>query len=561
MSNKLFIGHEGSDNRNVLLDRDDLITHAVVVGRTGSGKTGLIHVIVEEAVMQGASAIILDPKGDLTNLMLSFPGLTPQEFAPWVPSGKSATEESEKWRSGLQSSGLGSDNVAEWHNAATFRVFTPGFAKSGQAINLLPRFEAPEIMDTSARERASQIVITILNAIGIDSDPLTDPRNVYLTELLLTSWKNGEALPLEKWAGLIVDPPKALHDFDGIAVDDLFPRKDRLKVASAIVGFRRQAARWLEGPSLNPENLLMVGEDGRPQVSIFTLRHLSADDRQLFVSMFLSGLVDWMYKAPASGRLRALCVLDEAAGYLPPKPYNPPTKQPIMTLLSQGRAQGLGMLIGTQNPNDIDYKALSNVGTWFLGGLRDRDMKRDLEIELKDRGIEASELLGLPERTFFALTKGGITHNLRVRWSLSYLRGPISLTSLEKFTQPVSSISNTSQGSKPKKTLWGNVRLNFDLYDKDSKNLDVEITYSTDGGKNWKTATATPESVGLIGLPSSPSGRNHTFIWDTVADLGYKFVPQVSVCIRPSGSSGLIMPPTDVVNDSLEPEDTESFNF
>lgn len=557
----LFLGH--ANNEPLTIDRDDLTTHALVVGRTGSGKTGLVHVLIEEAVLQGASAVVLDPKGDLTNLMLAFPGMTPAEFAPWVPAGKDPREEAARWSEGLKNTGQTPLRVAEWRNAATFRVFTPGYARNGQGVNLLPSFDPPQCSEASMRESAAHIVTSILGAIGVEADPLTDPRSVYLTDLLLLSWRKGEALPLEGWPEKIVSPPAELETLDGIAINDLFPKRDRLKLASAIVGFRRQASRWLDGPSLNMDSFLLPGPDGRPRVTIFTLRHLDQEDRMLFTSMFLSSLVDWMFKAPASGRLRALCVLDEAAGYLPPHPLNPPTKRPICTLLAQGRAQGLGMLIGTQNPNDLDYKALSNVGTWFLGGLRDRDLKRDLDNELRERGVEAASLLKLPERTFMALTKDGQALPLKVRWTLSYLRGPIDISELDRLVAPTSVIEHqpaeaprykVGAPAKKGRILYGYVELSYDLTDAGSLPQDMDIKYSTDNGVTWHECTPAPESEPTIGLASSPAGVPHKFLWDSVTDLGLNYVPNVMTWVRAVGRNGVILPGADVCNNCLEEE-------
>lgn len=558
MAESLFLGHAVDGNDKFIIDRDDLTTHAVVVGRTGSGKTGLIHVLVEEAVMAGASVIVLDPKGDLTNLSLAFPNLTPQEFAPWVPAGKDPVEESIKWKTGILASGQDLERIKLWKDAANLDIYTPGYTKTGRSINMFPGLEPPIGDDILIREIASNIITSTIGALGIDADPIIDPRCVYLTELLLWSWKRSKTLPMDKWPALIVNPPKGLEVFDGIKIEEFFPRRDRLKLASAIVGFRRQAARWLEGPAFKIEDFTMPGEDGRPRVTIFTLRHLNADDRQLFVSMFLSNMVSWMYKAPSSGRLRTLIVLDEASGYLPPQPFNPPTKKPICTLLSQGRAQGLGLVIGSQNPNDLDYKALSNVGTWFLGGLRDRDTKRDLDAILKERDIDNTELLTLPEKSFMALTKDGRGVAINVRWALSYLSGPMDVENLNKLNRKESLNFDTGSALDEHKALSGAVKIAFVLTSDESKVFEVEVMYSEDNGINWNKATET-ENLDNVQYIGGPNGVTNSFIWDSLQDIGYRTAKNIIVSVVVKGEGHILVPPFDVCNDPYTEEN--SFNY
>lgn len=553
--NELYLGTNIVEGNRVSLNRDDLTTHALVVGRTGSGKTGLVHVLIEEAVLAGASTVVIDPKGDLTNLLLSFPSLTPEEFAPWVPAGKSPVEEAKAWVEGLKASNQPLSRVMEWRTSAQFQVFTPGYV-GANGINLLPSLARPEVVDANTRQRAQHAVSTVLAAIGVDADPLTDARNVFLTELLMLFWSTKRSLPLEQWPGLLIDPPENLKSFDGISVDDFFPRKERMKLASAIVGFRRQAARWLDGPPMDLNGLLMPNSEGLPQVSIFTLRHLSDEDRALFTSMFLSSMVNWMFQAPASGRLRALCVLDEAAGYLPPAPRNPPTKRPLCTLLAQGRAQGLGVLLATQNPNDIDYKALNNVGTWFLGGLRDRDMKRDLEVELRDREVDVNALLRLPERSFMVLTKDRKSIPLRARWTLSYLRGPIEVEDIRKLA-PENGTPTSNHPvrleNKPNRNpvCYEVISANFMLIDQRSTPFSVTVTYSTDQGKTWKHCTPYEGANPTAEMESSPEGVWHKFEWDSIEDLGRRYYRGVLLHIQTPHNGGLTFPPFDVCNTRL----------
>lgn len=411
------------DGKKVEVPSEDFLTHGVVLGRTGSGKTGATVTLIEEAVMNGASAIVIDPKGDLTNLALAFPNLSAQEFTPWVEQGKDAAAEAARARNEL---GHLAQNVARWKASADVTIYAPGKTQGGgRSINLLPSF-APPVGNYTAqglRDRASGVVTSILSAIGRDDDPLTDPANVFLTDVLLAAWKKGKSLSLESWSESLSNPPAELEQVDGLSLDEFFPKKERMKVARAVIGFRRQASKWLEGEPLNIDKL--VGSS-KPKVSVFTLRHLDEGERQFFCSMLFGAIVGFMFKTSASDRLKLLVVLDEAKGFLPPHPYNPPTKKPICTLLAQGRAQGIGVVIGTQNPNDLDYKALTNVGTWLLGNLRERDCARDLGAILEARNVEPKAILTIPQRNFLLIKKDGSTNLFKTRWAYSYLRGPLN---------------------------------------------------------------------------------------------------------------------------------------
>lgn len=518
-----FLGRD-KENNQVSLNSDDLVTHAIIVGKSGSGKTSLLHVLVEEAAMNGVSSVVIDSKGDLTNLSLRFPELTSSEFEPWVPDGKDPKDEARYHIQGILDSGQNCSRVEDWYSSSEVSVYTPGLSGS-KSINLVPDLNLPK---TNIRNKAIHIVSTILSVIGNTSDPMVDPSYVFLTEMLLGVWKSNRNFPLEQWSGFIVNPPEYLQSIDGIHIDDFFPARDRMKLARALIGFRHQAAQWLEGSSIDMNSFL--NPSGLPKVSIFTLRHLNIDDRMFFTSMFLSSLVSWMYQAPASSKLKALCVLDEAAGYLPPHPYSPPTKRPLSTLLSQGRAQGLGIVIGTQNPNDLDYKALSNVGTWCIGSLRERDLQRDLDSELTDRGIDSNILLNLPPRNFLLLTKDGKTSEFKARWALSYLRGPIES---ERFLQKNS----------------GDITVEFDLLDRDSKPLDVAIRFSVDG-ELWQDATPV-ELKDLSNLETSPEGITYRYIWNSIADLGLNFVSGVRLAVHVIGYGTLDLAPIDVHNEII----------
>jgi hypothetical protein len=403
----------------ICLESSDLLTHGVILGRTGSGKTGLTVAMIEEATTEGANVVAFDPKGDLTNLALAL--TSQEEFAEWVEPGDTPEGAHKRHMKGLAVYGLGEQHVEWWRNKVNVKVYAPGKTYGGgTSVNIFPTFEPPR--QKATRDQAARSVATVLQALQEGDDPY-DPALIYLTEAVLVAWEANYALPLDYWAGLLTQPPEYLSEFGGMGIDDFFPKRRRTRLARTVIGFQHQADRWLAGESFDLHKF--VSQD-RPQVAVFSMRHLSVEDRLFFTSIMMQRLVEFMFETESSQKLKLLAVLDEARGYLPPHPKNPPTKNPICTILAQGRAQGLGMLIGTQNPMDLDYKALSNVGTWAIGRLRERDCARDLASELRDRNIAIEDLADLPQRRFLLLDKAGKHNILNVRWCYNFLRGPLS---------------------------------------------------------------------------------------------------------------------------------------
>ena len=427
----------------VLYDSRDLVTHAVCVGMTGSGKTGLCIGLIEEAAIDGVPVLAIDPKGDLGNLLLTFPGLTRSEFQPWVDEDEArragvsvedfAGEQAAAWARGLKASGQDGARVQRLRDAAAFTIFTPG-SRAGMPVSIVSSLAAPPAAQRQdpelLAERASGTALSALVLAGVDAAPRSREHSL-LASLLTISWQAGKDLDLAALIRQVQTPP-----FDRIGAVDLesfFPSKERFDLAMRLNGVLAAPAfeTWLEGEPLDPQALLYTA-DGRPRVSIFSIAHLGESERMFFVSLLLNQVVTWMRRQTGTASLRALLYMDEIAGYFPPV-ANPPSKPPLLTLLKQGRAVGLGVVLATQNPVDLDYKGLGNTGTWFLGRLQtERDKMRVLDgLEGASSGLDRSEadgiLSALKKRVF-------LMHNVHdtaptvfeTRWTLSYLRGPLS---------------------------------------------------------------------------------------------------------------------------------------
>ena len=447
----------------ILYKSKDLTTHAVIIGMTGSGKTGLGIGIIEEAAIDNIPVIAIDPKGDLGNLALTFPQLRGEDFLPWVNvheaanKGLSAEEyannQAELWRKGLSEWGQDEKRIERLRNAADVRIYTPG-GSAGLGVSLLRSFNAPSreiINDKDAyRDRVDITTNSLLSLLGFNADPFTSREYILISNIFEHTWSKGQNLDLPELISAIQKPP--MDKIGVMDVDSFYPSKDRFSLAMmlnsllASPGFKA----WLEGDPMDI-NRFMYDKDGRPTVSIFSITHLSDSERMFFVTMLLNEVLSWVRSQPGTGSLRAILYMDELFGYLPPI-ANPPSKAPLLTLLKQARAYGLGLVLSTQNPGDLDYKALSNAGTWFIGRLQtERDKERVLAglegaaaAGKFDRARTEQILAGLGQRIFYLHS----VHNdepviFSTRWVLSYLSGPLtrdqisSLTSAETVTEKV----------------------------------------------------------------------------------------------------------------------------
>ena len=449
----------------VLYDSRDLVTHAVCVGMTGSGKTGLCLGLIEEAAIDGVPVIAIDPKGDLGNLLLTFPRLSAEEFRPWVNEDDArragvsvdsfAAEQAKTWASGLQAWGQDGARVQRLRDAAEFTIFTPG-SRAGRPVSILSSFSAPAAAERDdaelLAERANGTATSALVLGGVDAPPRSREHSL-VAALLTHAWRTGADLDLAGLIRQVQTPP-----FDKVGVVDLesfFPAKDRFDLAMQLNGVLAAPGfeTWLEGEPLDPQGLFYSPE-GKPRVSIFSIAHLGDTERMFFVSLLMNQMVGWMRRQTGTTSLRAMLYMDEILGYFPPV-SNPPSKPPLLTLLKQGRAFGLGIVLATQNPVDLDYKGLANTGTWFLGRLQtERDKARMLDgLEGLSGGLDRAQtdrvLSALKKRVF-------LMHNVHdngptvfeTRWTLSYLRGPLSRDQIKSLT-PAARTGPAAAGGPP----------------------------------------------------------------------------------------------------------------
>jgi hypothetical protein len=429
-------------------DSRDLMTHAVCVGMTGSGKTGLCIDLLEEAALDNVPGILIDPKGDITNLLLTFPELRPEDFMPWINpddaqrKGMSvedfAAKTAQDWRNGLASWDEGPERIKMLKAAADFAIYTPG-SESGLPVSILSSFQAPKLdWDTESetlRDRIQGTVGALLGLCGIEADPVQSREHILLSTIFENAWRAGKDLDIAKLIMSVQKPPfRQVGVFD---VDTFYPEKERFGLAMALNNIIASPSfsTWLKGEPLDIQALLHTPA-GKPRHSIFYIAHLSDAERMFFVTILLEQVIGWMRSQPGTTSLRALLYMDEVFGFFPPI-GEPPSKRPMLTLLKQARAFGVGVVLTTQNPVDLDYKGLTNAGTWFIGKLQaERDKARLLDGlqsimvqagTLSDTKVLDKLISSLDSRVFLLHDinlKGPIVFN--TRWAMSYLRGPLT---------------------------------------------------------------------------------------------------------------------------------------
>jgi DNA helicase HerA-like ATPase len=445
---KLFyIGKEKIDEQNfapLVYKNKDLTTHAAIIGMTGSGKTGLGISLLEEAAIDNIPSIIIDPKGDMGNLLLTFPQLQGSDFEPWIEeqdainNGLSVPEFASKtaqtWKNGLEADFQNQERIQKLKDSADFTIYTPG-SSAGVQISILSSFKAPsiEVLEDSELlvSLISSTVSSLLSLID-EKDDSSSKESILISSIFMNSYSLQKDLSIEELISFIVTPP-----FSKVGIFDLetfFPQNERLKLALKLntIIANPSFKSWIEGEPLDISNL-MYDENGKAKVSIFSIAHLNDSQRMFFVSLLLNQMVSWMRRQEGTTSLKALLYMDEIFGYFPPN-ANPPSKQPMLTLLKQARSFGVGIILSTQNPVDIDYKGLANIGTWFIGRLQTKQDKEKVidglssAVEGKIDKNEIENLLSnLEKRTFILknINEDGIKV-FQTRWALSYLKGPIT---------------------------------------------------------------------------------------------------------------------------------------
>jgi hypothetical protein len=437
-----------------LYDARDLVTHAVCVGMTGSGKTGLCITLLEEAAIDGVPAILIDPKGDLGNLLLAFPNLSPQEFRPWIDEEEArkrnlsaeafAVAEAERWRQGLADWDEDAERVGRLRSSADFAIYTPG-STSGIPVSITASFAAPPkeyFADPELlKDRIASTASGLLGLLGIQADPLKSREHILISNLLEQAWSGGRDATLGSLIQMIQSPPLSrVGVFD---LETFYPAQERLQLAMSLNNLLAAPgfSTWLEGEPLDISRMLYT-EEGKPRMSIFSIAHLADSERMFFVTILLNQMLGWMRSQPGTSSLRAILYMDEIFGFFPPI-SEPPCKKPLLALLKQARAYGLGVVLATQNPVDLDYKGLANTGTWFIGKLqteRDRDRLLDGMAAASAMAMDRDRLSwivsGLKQRQF-------LMHNIHEtepvlfnsRWALSYLAGPLTRAQIRQLMQ------------------------------------------------------------------------------------------------------------------------------
>lgn len=435
-----------------LYDSKDLVTHALAVGMTGSGKTGLCVGIIEEAAIDGVPAIVIDPKGDLTNLLLTFPNMSAEDFLPWInpedarKKGMSpndyAAKQAQTWKDGLASWGQDLARVQRLKDAAEYTIYTPG-STAGIPVSILKTLSSPAKVITDDeelfQEKISTTVSSLLTLLKIPSDPLTSREHILLSNIFDRVWKDGKDLDIPTLIGAIQNPP--VTKIGVLDLDTFYPQKDRLSLAMMLNNLIASPSfsTWLNGEALDIGKML-YSEKGKPRVCIFSIAHLSDPERMFFVTLLLDQVLAWARSQSGTTSLRALLYMDEIYGYFPPV-ENPPSKKPLISLLKQARAFGLGLVLSTQNPVDLDYKGLSNIGTWFIGRLQtERDKMKMIE-GLESASQSSSFDRALFDRLISDLGKRVFLMNnvhedepvlFQTRWVLSYLAGPLTRDQIKK---------------------------------------------------------------------------------------------------------------------------------
>ncbi len=308
--------HQQLTDVPLLYDSRDLVTHAVCVGMTGSGKSGLCISLLEEATIDGIPSIVIDPKGDLSDLLLTFPDLRPEDFAPWVDpdeatrQGKSvdalAASQAQMWKDGLAASQEDGARIGRLKDAADFVIYTPG-GTAGIPVSIASSFAPPDAGGDDGSEvvadQAAATASSLLSLLGIEGDPLQSPEHILLCAILTNAWQAGQSVELKQLVGLIQNP--GITQIGVMDLESVFPQKDRSALAMKVNNLiaSPKFANWLTGVPLDIGHLLHTAE-GKPRVNVFSIAHLSDEERMFFVSLLLNQVVSWMRTQSGTSSLR-----------------------------------------------------------------------------------------------------------------------------------------------------------------------------------------------------------------------------------------------------------------
>ncbi len=553
---KFYLGRSLESGKPLLYDPADLTTHAVVVGMTGSGKTGLCIDLLEEAALQNLPALMIDPKGDITNALLHFPDLLSADFQPWINPDEArraaqsveqaAAAAAQTWQTGLAEWGIGPDRLRALANAAQFVVYTPG-SNAGIPVNILASLRSPEFLRPGTaqpasaeskellREKISGTVIAILGLVGLrDLDPVRSREHILLSNIFEQAWSQGRDLDLGELILQTQNPPFAkLGVFD---VNTFFPEKERFALAMQLNNILAAPSfqSWIEGQPLDIPALLYA-PDGRPRHSVFYIAHLSDDERMFFVTLLYSAVESWMRAQSGTTGLRALLYFDEIYGYMPPI-ANPPSKSLMLRMLKQARAFGVGQILVTQNPADLDYKALSNTGTWFIGKLQTENDKNRLLDGLQgaapglDRQHYDQIIANLGKREF-------LLHNVhekeplvfKTRWAMNYLAGPLTRSQIPALNELAGAAAsfglNRAPGGEQPRVIPEGAGSQAELLPPAFAPVPRPVTSHKLQDSSFKSQAASaqqlptthsPLSTGSVTRPAIPSGIDEYFLPHTL---------------------------------------------
>jgi hypothetical protein len=456
MTEKLYIGAHAdldgtpSDSR-LRVPVDHWLTHAVVFGMTGSGKTGLLLVMVEEALRAGVPVLVLDVKGDLANLALGCSSSGPEAYAPFVHEGRDRERRAEALHrqrgESLAFWELSSDDGVALHESIALKILTPG-SDAGEPLHLLSSLEHANprwsTHASEARNALSAAISLVLRVMGRDDDPARSREHVLLSLLAERRLRAGEGATLDVLIGDLSEPP--FETVGALALDEFVSVNERASLAAALNALLASPtfAAWRTGEGIDVARWMSPREDAKVPAVIVSVAHLDDEARMHVLGIVLEETLSWTRSLPGTNKLRALVVFDEVYGLVPPHPANPPTRTPLVSLMKQGRAFGVGVVLATQNPMDLDYRTISNAGLWAVGRLQtDADRARVIE------GLTGAKVSRRSKASGSELSLADTVKDLGPRWfvwrdahdrrgpilartrdTLSWLRGPMTSADL-----------------------------------------------------------------------------------------------------------------------------------